>query len=113
MFRIFILRPFCDSMKFLTDITFDGLLFSICDLTISMFDMMPTSFLFSSTTGRFLIPYLNSTRMASLIFIEGTTQTVPRFMTSRIVASGRSVNLSSSLEVTNPRRYPRSAMGKP
>jgi hypothetical protein len=57
-----------------------------------------------SNTCRFLIPYLKRTRMASLIFMEGTTQTVPRFMTSRIVASGRSVNLSSSFDVTNPRR---------
>ncbi len=52
----FIWMPFCFSMKFLTDITFPGRDFSIWERTISMLDMIPTSFLSSSTTGRFLRP---------------------------------------------------------
>ena len=113
MFTILILRPFCDSKNDFTLITLDGLLFSICDLTISILEIIPMSFLFSSTTGRFLNPYLNNTRVASLSFIEAMTQTVPRFMTSLIVALGRLANLSSSFAVTNPRRYPRSVIGNP
>jgi len=52
----FIFRPFCCSMKDLTLMTFPGRDFSIWDLTMSMLEMMPTSFLSSSTTGRFLSP---------------------------------------------------------
>ncbi len=45
------------SRKALTDSTLLWRVFSIWDLTTSMLEMMPTTFfVFSSTTGRFLIP---------------------------------------------------------
>ena len=78
-----------------------------------MFEMMPTSFFSSSTTGRFLRPYLNRIRVASSVDMDGMAQSVPLFMTERIFALGLSMCLRSSLAVTNPRRYPFSVMGKP
>ncbi len=104
---------FCLSRKVFTLMTFEGLAFSIWDLTTSIFEMMPTSFLLSSTTGRFLRPYLNRSLVASSMDMDGMAVMVPCLMISLISASGLSIWRSSSLAVTKPSRYPLSVIGNP
>ena len=104
-----VLIPYNCSMVFLKYSTLVGVDLSICDLTISVFVIIPTNAPFPSTTGILEIPLLNITLDASLI-VKSWLATTNFLVIKSLTVSAHSFDIMSNAVII-PTNLPLSTTG--